>query len=532
MYCCLALPPAPFSLFEAAPHPGLLEALAREFSPRVEVHEGGVVTLDIDGLGRLFGTVPEIGQALRCAAADRGVHPHVAIAATRTAAILLALGRAGLTTVPPGDERAALAPLALGLLRRLPMAAAGGPPSGGDRPGTGQAGFVIDLLRRWGLKTLGDLADLPARPLSERLGQDGVWWQRLARGEEVRPLVAMAPEEVVAETLELEWPVEGLEPLSFVLARLIDPVVERLTALDQAAVVLSLEFRLASRETERREVPLPAPMRDPKVLRTLILLHLESHPLSAGVDRVTLRVDTAPARITQFSLLSRALPFPEQMATLLARLSALLGERHVGAPALVDTHRPGAFAMAPFSVIGPVSAAATARTPARATGRAAGQVAGRAVSADARPAPALAPPAMAIDVHLPMGEFASAFRRFRRPVAARVALEDGRPVRVTTERRGIEGGRVDACAGPWRSSGDWWLSPERGPASPRVEGLSPERGQASPRVEGRSPERGPASNGAVPWNRDEWDVALADGAIYRLCHDHVRDQWLIDGIVD
>lgn len=519
MIACLCLPPSPFSLFEAAPNPGLLEALAREFSPRVEVHEGGLVTLDVDGLGRLFGTTPEIGQALRRAAADRGVHPHVAIAATRTAAILLALGRAGLTTVPPGGERDVLAPLALGLLRRLPMAAAGGPPSGGDRPGTGQAGFVVDLLRRWGLKTLGDLADLPARPLSERLGQDGVWWQRLARGEEVRPLVAMAPEDVVAETLELEWPVEGLEPLSFVLARLIEPIAERLAALDQAAVVLHLEFRLASKETEQRDVPLPAPMRDPKVLRTLILLHLESHPLSAGVDRVTLRVDTAPARITQFSLLSRALPFPEQMATLLARLSALLGERHVGAPALVDTYRPGAFAMAPFSVVGPVGTTDAARPPVRTARRSAPPGV-----PPTPPAPALAPPSVAVDVHLPMGEFASAFRRFRRPVMARVTVEDGRPVRVTTERRGIEGGRVDASAGPWRSSGDWWLCPERVPPSNRVEGLCPERVSSSSRVEGRRSE--------APWNRDEWDVALADGAIYRLCHDNVRDQWLIDGIVD
>ena len=174
-------------------------------------------------------------------------------------------------------------------------------------------------------------------------------WQRLARGEDLQPLVAREAEAPIEETLDLEWPVEGLEPLSFVLARMCEPLAERLAARDLAAVVLHLSFRLVSRETETRELQLPAPMRDPKVLRTLILLHLESHPLPGGVDRLTLRVDAAPARITQFSLLARARPLPEQMATLLARLSALLGERRVGAAALVDTHRPGAFAMTRFS---------------------------------------------------------------------------------------------------------------------------------------------------------------------------------------
>ena len=100
MFACLCQPPSPISLFDVTIEPGLLESVAREFPPRVEVHEGGLVTLDIDGLGRLFGTAAEIGQALRCAAADRGAHPHVAIAGTRTAAMLLALGRAGLTVVP------------------------------------------------------------------------------------------------------------------------------------------------------------------------------------------------------------------------------------------------------------------------------------------------------------------------------------------------------------------------------------------------------------------------------------------------
>ena len=469
---------------ERGPTGASLEGLAREFSPRVQVHQGSVVSLDIGGLGRLLGMPAEIGDELRRAAADRGLHPHIGIAPTRTAALLLALARAGVTVVPPGGERAAVAPIPLGILRRLPPRPDLSGVAGADVE-TGAA--VADRLQRWGLKTLGDLAGLPARPLSERLGQAGVMWQRLARGEDLQPLVTTEPEAPIEEALDLEWPVEGLEPLSFVLARICEPIAERLAALDLAAVVLRLSCRLVSRETATRELQLPAPMRDPKVLRTLLLLHLESHPLAGGVDRLTLRVDTAPARITQFSLLARARPFPEQMATLLARLSALLGEDRVGAPALVDSHRPGAFRVARFS--------------------------GGSDS--------IVPPADAPGIGQAR-EPRVALCRFRVPVPARVMVHAGRPVRVTTGRRGLDGGAVASAAGPWRTSGDWWRSPERGlrPCSGRVEGRSPERvpREGVGRVEG--------------WSRDEWDVALADGAIYRIYRDRSRDQWFLDGIVD
>jgi protein ImuB len=114
-----------------------------------------------------------------------------------------------------------------------------------------ETGSAADRLQRWGLKTLGDLAGLPARPLSERLGQGGVMWQRLARGEDLQPLVSTEPEVPIEEALDLEWPAEGLEPLSFVLARICEPIAERLAALDLAAVVLRLSCRLVSRETTR-----------------------------------------------------------------------------------------------------------------------------------------------------------------------------------------------------------------------------------------------------------------------------------------
>jgi hypothetical protein len=34
------------------------------------------------------------------------------------------------------------------------------------------------------------------------------------------------------------------------------------------------------------------------------------------------------------------------------------------------------------------------------------------------------------------------------------------------------------------------------------------------------------------WDRDEWDVELADGGVYRLAKSRATSQWVIEGIVD
>ena len=444
-----------------------LIALAQDFSPRIETHGERSVVLDISGLGSLIGDARTIGEELRRTAADRGLRVHIAVAATRTAAIVLAQARAGLTVIAPGEEAAALAPLSLAALRAF-----------GEAP----------PLDRWGLRTLGDLAAIPRADLSERLGQGGVYWQRLATGEDARPLVPSTPEEPFEESLDLEWPIEGLEPLSFVLGRLCEPLCARLEQCDRGAVVLHVRLALVTRESHDRSLQLPAPMRDPRVLRTLILLDLESHPPAAAIDRLTIAVDVAEGRILQFGLFARALP-AERVSTLLARLKALMGTERVGAPALVDSYRPGAFTMAEFE---PLADRESLRSSGRSSASGANSWGWGPTSVKEGCPRALKNEGIAL-----------ALRRFRLPVPARVTLEQGRPVRVTTDRRGFSGGRVEQCAGPWRSSGNWWA-----PATTQK------------------------SRTGLPWDCDEWDVVLSDGAAYRISGTRERRMWFVDGVLD
>jgi protein ImuB len=311
----------------------------------------------------------------------------------------------------------------------------------------------------------------------------------------------MAPEERVEATLELEWPIEGLEPLSFVFGRLFDPICERLERRDRAVAVLHVRLRLVTRETHERSLQLPAPVRDPRALRTLALLALEAHPPPAAIDAVTIAIDPTPARVWRYSLWARARPSPEELSTLLARLTALMGEGRSGAPALVDSRRPGAFAMTPCSI---ERDEPSGRRRTQSFNAEAAEHFSSATSVLKDPESRAPSPESRI---LPL-----ALRRFRIPVPARVAVEHGRPVRVTTDRRGLSGGRVEVCAGPWRTSGEWWRSA-------CGEGWRPT---------GAAPRAAPLA----PWNRDEWDVALADGSVCRIFRDRDEDRWYLEGIVD
>jgi protein ImuB len=438
--------------------------VAREFSPRIEIAGPLEILLDLNGLARLFGDARVIAEELRRTAADRGIRVRVAIAGTRTAARLLVRHRAGLTIVEPGDEAGTLAPLPLAL-------AAGIAPAPADSTITSDD--LLSTLRRWGLRTLGELALLPADEVVSRLGHDGLVWHRLARGEDARPLVPSLSGERFEQAVDLEWPIDGLEPLSFVLGRLLEPLSAHLARRDRGAAVLHVRLRLVTRTVHARSLQLPVPMRDPRALRTLLLLDLESHPPDAAIDHVVVAVDPTPGRVVQFSLLTRPQPSAEQVSTLMARLGALMGEGRCGSPAPVDTWRPGAFEMMPFT-----------------------------------------PPDDAVPIVEPSRVPLVALRRFRHPIPARVDVNGGAPSRVTTDRRELAGGHVRACAGPWRTSGDWWTtSGQTGRAGPDLHPSAQQPRAGDPGGRTRRETNG------TSWDRDEWDVTLEDGITYRIFRD-------------
>ncbi len=103
---------------------------------------------------------------------------------------------------------------------------------------------TLETLDRWGIRTCAALAALPLLDLSERLGQEGVRLHELARGASVRSLVLAQTTLRFEEEMELEDSVEELEPLSFILGRLLDQLCARLNARSLAANSIRVRFQL------------------------------------------------------------------------------------------------------------------------------------------------------------------------------------------------------------------------------------------------------------------------------------------------
>ncbi|HTV02077.1 MAG TPA: hypothetical protein VMF13_16125 [Luteitalea sp.] len=508
-----------------------LSSVAGDMTPRWERLGPQVLLLDVSGLQRILGGPEAIAAAVRTLGRERQIDLRVAIAPGWLAA--LALAGAGIEAiVPTGGAATALAPLPVEALAVLPgvdlvsegparvrrLGGAGNyrlsaglglvnAPAASSTP-LDPAGVADDApvrmppgrpwpdllatFQRWGVTTCGALARLPRADLQARLGDRGCWLQGLAAGLDPRPLRAQPPDEDFTQGMELEWPIDGLEPLSFVLGRVLEPLCAHLEARDRAAAIVRLTLHLTDRQEHAREIELPVPVREAKVLRTLLLLDLEAHPPHAAIDRVQVSVEPVPGRVLQFSLLRKALPSDDQLAALLARLTALVGEGRCGAPALVDSHRPGDVAMAPFVPSGTEGGDTGSAALLSALGLTATRDAGRARELEREPAR---------EGWLDTAGYH--VRRLRQPWPVEVVLAGRTPKAIRfgirTRDTAFRDGAIVQAAGPWRSSGAWW--------------------QSSTEQEGA-------------WDRDEWDVSLESGAAYRVFQDRRSGQWWVEGEID
>ena len=475
---CSELTLRPRSLLqESVAHAALLDC-AQSFSPCVEDAAADTVILDLSGMESLFGSLPEIARGLFRRAAELGLNGNVAVASNPDAAVLAARGFSGVTVIPPGQEGESLGSLPVEVLL--------------TKKETGQekeSSSLLETLERWGIHNLRSLAALPEIALTERLGQEGLRLQQLARGAATRTLVPVEAPAVFEEAVELEYPIVLLEPLAFLLNRLLEQICARLAsrALNTQELRLTLELESFSSFNQQslhqseiknwkskinpiqfhRTLTLPLPMLDPKLFLKLLQLDLNAHPPGAPILKIHLAAEPARPRSAQAGLFLPPSPEPEKLELTLARIAALVGESRVGSLVLLDTHRDEGFRMRRF-------ASGTAQEKPTQKNRL------RETSEPAEEKSTIA-----------------ALRRFRPPLRATVTLENGELKRVVCSKKKEVQGNVLWKAGPWRSSGDWW--------------------------------------DREAWSRDEWDIALQNAesiALYRLVHDLLGGSWFVEGTYD
>jgi protein ImuB len=479
---------------EISAHSALLD-IAHVFTPRVEDTTRDTLLLDLGGLERLHGTPAKMARELGSRVSAVGLEANIAIAANPDTALHAARGFSGITVIPVGQEGQRLGGLPLSVLLDA-FEITSEKKSAADREREKWRQQMLDTLECWGVRDFRTLALLPDHALASRLGEAGALLQRLARGAGRRTLALCESPSHFEEAMELESTVETLEPLLFVLHRLLEQLCTRLEARALAAQELHLRLQLERRVADEETIPaneldgaspqgrpaifertlrLPVAMRDAKVFLKLLQLELTAHPPGAPVAKLSITAEPAPPRSAQHGLFLSLTPEAEKLEITLARINSVVGERRAGIAQLLDTHRRDSLRMERFVAAQPAVTSTTSDCAA---------------------------------------QLRLALRIVRPACQLRVRLSVGRPVYLTAMTKAADRaelqGKVVWSAGPWLSSGDWWAENANQPS---------------------------AKDQASGWDREEWDVAIADGngssvALYRIYRDLTSGHWFADASYD
>ena len=488
-----------------------LADFAYTFSPLVEETTQDTVVIDVEGCALRFGSAYDLAieiakQAKLKEPAGLGCRVNVALAANPDAAIHAAKYFKGITFISPGEELNALGELPIENLIS-PKSKSQDSMSQRQTLDFGhwtldevQLKEILETLRLWGVRTFKEFAALPVAGVSERLGQDGLKLRELASGTTKRNLKLRQAAPEFKNGLELEYPIAELEPLSFILARLLNQICANLNSYALATNALQVEMKLEHGPAHEIKLNLPYPMRDHKVFLKLLLLDTEMHPPPAAVVGVSINCEPVKPRVLQTGLFIPLAPEPEKLELMLARLAKLVGAENIGSPELLDTHRPDAFRVKRFEL--------KERKRRRSKQQTANSKQQSAISTQHS---ALSTQHSVLSTQQCLG-----FRVFRPPLRALVQAEGGRPREISAwnKNKSVHG-KVVGVAGPWRTSGEWWR--------------------------------------ADAWARDEWDVAVESRSqnsessvskeiggfvgsptqvLYRIYRELRSGAWFVEGIYD
>jgi protein ImuB len=301
----------------------------------------GRAEVQLDGLERLWGPEPLIASRIEGALAEVLPGPLLAgIGGTRFVAAVAAslAGKAGpssgkgggvrLHVVEPGADADFLAPLPATALSRDSM--------------------VRARLDRFGLRRIGQVAELPLSAVVARFGAEGERIHARARGLETEPFRPRRAPERMALALPVEPPVAEIEALRFILHRLAatfgDQLVARGAAAGRARLTLELDGTFVSGKTPPSLVidqRLPEPTSEGLAVERLLLARIEASPLPAPVARLELELgDVAPAAGTQLTLFTPQTGRTGRLGWQLARLGLRFGEHRIGWVEIGDPEAP------------------------------------------------------------------------------------------------------------------------------------------------------------------------------------------------
>lgn len=293
--------------------------------------------VDVTAVAHLFGGESSLLADVNRAFAARGLNTGAAIAPTAGAAWALAHHAPPGSILAPEDDMAAR-------LADLPVAA------------LRLDDDVLTVLRRLGIKRLGQLAGVEAGGDGQGSGRDAI--QRRFRnrrspaanplirldqllGRVPEPLLPVIPVELPLVQRRLMEPIRHRDLLDRVIADLAEDMARVLEGTAQGARRLELGLWRVDGEVTVRRLEMAAATRDPAHICRLLTARLDDVDAGFGIEMVRLRASWAePLALTQADLEAAAEAHGTSLAACIDRLTVRLGKGAVTRAVPFASHLP------------------------------------------------------------------------------------------------------------------------------------------------------------------------------------------------
>ena len=316
----------------------LVERLHR-FSPEVEPcqEKPGVFWLNASGLSHLYASLQHWANEISRTLKAEGFRGSIVVGFTRFGTYALARSMSSAAAVAVVRDRTDECKLV-------------------DQVSLSQLGIettLCDGLQKLGVRTMRAFVQLPVEGIRHRFGKEAYRLHQWATGDLWEPLQPRRISVPFVQALSLDDPEADVSRLLFVIKRLLDQLLVKITAHHQRLTELTLRLQLDHSAQQIERIRLATPTVDGIQVMKLIRLRLESLLLKSGVTGLRLT-----GRVTQVENLQQELfverPRRDFRAAnrALACVRAEFGDAVVVYASLTDAHLPEAqFAWNPFGVL-------------------------------------------------------------------------------------------------------------------------------------------------------------------------------------
>jgi DNA polymerase-4 len=310
-------------------------AILRRFTPQVQPVSIDEAFLDVTASRALFGDGEAIGWLIKNAVHDEtGLTISVGVATTKLVAKVASDLRKpdGLVVVPPGEEAAFLAPLAISRLW-----------------GVGEK--TAAALAEYGVRTIGDLASLPGDALERRLGKHGASLVERAHGIDPDPVAGGEAAKSIGHEHTFDRDTADRDVLERTLLGMADGVAGRLRSSSIRAVTITLKLRDSRFHTITRQTSLdvPADLTEPIFEAARTLLRRELHGQKIRLVGVTASNFRDREQLAMFD--AQEDPRRVAAAAALDKIRGKYGDRAVTRARLVRAALPAPFERDPMKPV-------------------------------------------------------------------------------------------------------------------------------------------------------------------------------------